>query len=167
GRDAEAVDVAAQALQSCPVRTGPDADEAWREHVELHAHLAAALLDANGDRAAALRHARACVEHGGSQSDALSVLRTLTGRVAPDARRFTLTIRGDWKAQDGSVVPFTRTFRVLATSEAEAFELVKQFEPPEVRPSLTLAQIGSPGPSEDREAPTGVYQALGHIRMTT
>ncbi len=167
GRNQDAIDVASAALASCPIRSGPEADEAYRQHVELHALLAAALYDDERDEALALQHAQACVEHGGTHPEALWVLRQLTGTRSPRAKLWTLTVRGRWpKAPNQPGIhgrEFLRAFRVLADSEQDALEMVRRLEPPEVRGTVKLETLESIAPNRDPEAPTGVYHASVHV----
>lgn len=166
GRNREAIALATEALASCPVRSGPEADRAYREHVGLHALLAAALLDEEQEPGEALRHARACVEHGGAHREALWVLRQLTGTRAPSATRYTLTVRGRWPRALGTRAPareFLRGVRVLAYSESDALELARTLEPPQVRPTLRIETVESIKPNRDPDALRGVYHASPHV----
>ncbi|MEM7515882.1 MAG: hypothetical protein AAF368_03020 [Planctomycetota bacterium] len=152
GRNDEALECGEKALARF------DEDDDPEDAYHLHYEFGRVLWFGEKDRARALERAHAALALWRGSPQALWLLRELTGRVSADAKYFRLMIHGDWMepTEEIDVASFFSNCDVVADSEEEALERVRELEPEEVRASLTLeeAEVLAEAPSQ----PTGVYR---------
>jgi Flp pilus assembly protein TadD len=129
---------------------------------KLLSTLARAELE-TGDRTAATAHVAEAIRLDRRDPGAAWVVRALRAQKSPTACRIRLTVAGAWPepSPQGEPLGFLSLIHVIADSPEHALELAREFERPEVAPTLTIdsAQIGDPQP--DRLV--GVYQVDGRV----
>jgi tetratricopeptide (TPR) repeat protein len=131
----------------------------WALRAEAQLALGAPEADVRESLARALRVAR-------SQFRAIELLRELDGKRSPQARRWRLGVSGRcWHTDEEGAMSLTRPtgpnasdpprarfysqYVVIADSAAEALELVRPFEPVDVRGSLAILESEDLGPTPD------------------
>ncbi len=129
---------------------------------KVYAELGLALWFGREDRDAALELTWEALRLHKAQHTAMWLLRELTGEISPNAAYYQLTIQGRWfepRECDGEwcVPEFLATYEVAADSPEEALEMVRLFEPPEVRDTLEIVEAVKTSPFPDE--PKGVYAA--------
>ena len=114
----------------------------------------------------ALECARQALELKRNELSALTLLRNITNAYSPKAKYFRLMIEGNWpeplETEKGKLLPagFLTTYDVVADDREEAFAILLEFEPEEVRTSL---KINETEVLEERpQDPKGVYRRTGY-----
>ncbi len=157
GRHREAIQLARRVLPH-----GHDTLE--RPLAEVHAEYGHALLKETGDRAAALSEAWKAIELHANEGTAMWLVREIRNVRSPGARRFKIRLHGVWHEPKDPYVhnlEFCRSMDVVADTLEQALSYAKEFEPPKVRPSITLddSEVLNDAP----DCVHGVYFAAGHV----
>ncbi len=107
-----------------------------------HAEVALAWWKGRGDAEEAREAVRRSINASKAEPLAAQVLRELRGERSDAAKSYTLIVEGVWHSpiEPGDDVRpgFLANYCVVADSPEEALEFVREFEPPEVRDTLTL-----------------------------
>lgn len=140
-------------------RDAPEDEEGLVAQSQLHAELAYAAFH-TGERDLSAEQARAAIGIDKTNPRAMWVIRELAGTRTGSSHVFELVVEGRWHMpfDDQSEPPgFMTTYTVVAETPAKALELVRPFEPAEVRATLAIAEVieGEQQPG----VPDGVYEA--------
>ena len=150
-RHDEAFEIGTRALEQI------DEQEQAEAAARVLAELGTTLWKRDGHSYAAIEHAREAIQIFKHTDTAQWLLRELEGQISPAARHFRLMVHGNWSepSVEGEPVSFFTTYQVVANTPAQAFDLVRPFEP-ESATDLELEECEDLAPAPD--APSGVYE---------
>ncbi len=130
----------------------------------LTAEMARALWLGRGDSEGALAAAWAAIAARKQEETAAHVIRDVRNERSAAARAWRLTLVGVWPWRMPRVKrrsEFLTVYNVVANDVEEAMELVRPFEPPEVRETLRVQEAEDQGPRPD--ASKGVYWTSEYV----
>lgn len=128
----------------------------------LHVELAMA-LDSNGNKSEALETVRRALVWG-SDSFTLAKFRKMNNAMSAQSKQYSLTVEGMWHEEfegETSTRGFLRVLKLVAESPQEALLFAREFEPAEVRESLTINNCEEIGSGDNLLK--GVYEITGHV----
>lgn len=132
----------------------------------IYARLADAYLDGPKDAAKAAEAARKALRFDSTHEQALAILRRAENKPATaDDQIHKVVAEGKWHQpfEGTKQLPvFYSTYWVVAKSDDEALQFVKELEPPEVQPTLKVQESES-APREEWQNLKGVYSRSGHM----
>ena len=138
-----------------------DQDDEGRQALsKIHAEVGLGLWMSRKDREAALARAWEAVSIDKGQHTAMWLVREIDGEVSSSASYYRIVVKGTWLEpieRDGEwgLPEFLAEYEVVADGPEEALELVRPFEPAEIRDTLELAEHEAVEECPDQ--PKGVY----------
>ena len=153
GRHGEVVERARKLLEQS------DLQEHRFELAGIHAELADALQQQGASPTEVLGEAWRAIAIDKSNELAAWLVREVEGERSKEARYYRLLVRGTWHESDetGTQPGFFASYHAVADSPEAVLDLVRRFEPAEVRDSLRIDELEV---VEERPGgPNGVYWA--------
>lgn len=134
------------------------------EVARMYAYLGEAVWESRRDSAAALDYAWKSIAGNRNDPTALWLIRAVLNDVSPNAHYMNVIVEGEWSVPfEGQTKPhgFFVVYVVVADTPEEALNLIKPFEPSEVRASLAVDEYKTlePSPTELK----GVYSSSSYI----
>ncbi|MEZ4825752.1 MAG: hypothetical protein R3C61_05575 [Bacteroidia bacterium] len=109
----------------------------------------------------ARHYVRQAIEYDRCNEDAAAVLREITGRFSEKSQIFSLIVSGVINDPDSEdEIPFLTTYGVVATSESDALEMIREFEIDAVVKDSLLIEEADSTDNEDGD-PCGIYLVGG------
>jgi len=135
----EAIVLAKKILEKYPEDTCP---ESCIPHLaEVHAQLGRAILERDNDPAKALASAKNAIRCDQGNPLALDLVRAIGNKKSPDSKLLNLSVKGIWMEPfegETEAPEFMQAFTVIADNQEEAFEMVKEICPDDLRERISI-----------------------------